>query len=161
VWANSALRAASYSYGVTLNGSAYVGYVFGPVGADDVYLSGSATNDFSLYATVYNPGVAGVASDLPQIITGTLTGTPVTGYTYRLTLDGVNFDFIATASETTMSLVATALAAVVDADAAYTAAAVGAVITITGVTAGDSWAFAADVIGSTVTLTATTTQEAT
>jgi hypothetical protein len=59
-----------------------------------------------------------------------------------------------------MALVATGLAAVIDANASYIASAVGAVITITHASNNVPFTYSATVIASTVTLTAATTQEA-
>lgn len=96
----------------------------------------------------------------PQIVTLTLAGTPVTGNVYRATLGGVNLDYTATGGDTTMALVATGLAGVIDAHADYLASAVGAVITITHASNNVPFTYSATVIASTVTLTAATTQEA-
>jgi hypothetical protein len=96
----------------------------------------------------------------PQIVTLTLAGTPATGRVYRATLEGVNFDYTATGGDTTMALVATGLAAVIDADVSYTASAAGGVITITHASNNVPFTYAASIIASTVTLSAANIQEA-
>ncbi len=145
-------------------------------------LSDAGTSTLSLFTPAsepYNWTVQAIASDAnvsglvgnigsgvtpatlrPQIVTLTLAGTPVTGNVYRATLGGVNLDYTATGGDTTMALVATGLAGVIDAHADYLASAVGAVITITHATNNVPFTYSATVIASTVTLTAATTQEA-
>lgn len=118
-------------------------------------------SDTNVSGLVGNSG-SGVtpASLRPQIATLTLAGTPVTGRIYRATLGGVNYDYTATGGDTTMALVASGLAGVIDAAASYIASAVGAVITITHASNNVAFTYSATVIASTVTLTADTTQEA-
>lgn len=145
-------------------------------------LSDAGTSTLSLFTPAsepYNWTVQAIASDAnvsglvgnigsgvtpaalrPQIVTLTLAGTPVTGRIYRATLGGVNLDYTATGGDTTMALVATGLAGVIDAHADYLASAVGAVITITHASNNVPFTYSATVIASTVTLTAATTQEA-
>lgn len=145
-------------------------------------LSDAGTSTLSLFTPAsepYNWTVQAIASDAnvsglvgnigsgvtpatlrPQIVTLTLSGTPVTGNVYRATLGGVNLDYTATGGDTTMALVATGLAGVIDAHADYLASAVGAVITITHASNNVPFTYSATVIASTVTLTAATTQEA-
>lgn len=145
-------------------------------------LSDAGTSTLSLFTPAsepYNWTVQAIASDAnvsglvgnigsgvtpatlrPQIVTLTLAGTPVTGNVYRATLGGVNLDYTATGGDTTMALVATGLAGVIDAHADYLASAVGAVITITHASNNVPFTYSATVIASTVTLTAATTQEA-
>jgi hypothetical protein len=126
--------------------------------------------NWTLQVNTNIPAVSGLAANAasgvtpatlrPQIVTLTLAGTPATGRTYRATLGGVNFDYTAGGGDTTMALVATGLAAVIDANASYIASAVGAVITITHASNNVPFTYSATVIASTVTLTAATTQEA-
>jgi hypothetical protein len=111
------------------------------------------------FLTYQNPGTE-AASARPQIVTLTLAGTPATGRVYRATLAGVDYDYTATGGDTTMSLVATGLAGVIDAAADFTAVAVGAVITITHASNNVPFTYGGTVVGSTVTLTAANTQEA-
>ena len=140
---------------------------FAPADDPNWQVVGSATNigwgqiirppiDFLTYA---NQG-AEATPPRPQIVTLTLAGTPVTGNVYRATLGGVPLDYTATGGDTTMALVATGLAGVIDAHADYIASAVGAVITITHASNNVAFTYSATVIASTVTLTAATTQEA-
>lgn len=140
---------------------------FAPADEPNWQVVGSATNigwgqvirppiDFLTYA---NQG-AEATPPRPQIVTLTLAGTPVTGNVYRATLGGVPLDYTATGGDTTMALVATGLAGVIDAHADYIASAVGAVITITHASNNVAFTYSATVIASTVTLTAATTQEA-
>lgn len=140
---------------------------FAPADETNWQVVGSATNigwgqiirppiDFLTYA---NQG-AEATPPRPQIVTLTLAGTPVTGNVYRATLGGVPLDYTATGGDTTMAMVATGLAGVIDAHADYIASAVGAVITITHASNNVAFTYSATVIASTVTLTAATTQEA-
>lgn len=140
---------------------------FAPADDPNWQVVGSATNigwgqiirppiDFLTYA---NQG-AEATPPRPQIVTLTLAGTPVTGNVYRATLGGAPLDYTATGGDTTMALVATGLAGVIDAHADYIASAVGAVITITHASNNVAFTYSATVIASTVTLTAATTQEA-
>lgn len=126
--------------------------------------------NWTVQAVTSQPGVSGLvgnrgngvtpASLRPQVVTLTLGGTPVSGRTYRATLGGVDLDYTATGGDTTMALVATGLAGVIDAHASYIASAVGAVITITHASDNVPFTYSGQVIASTVTLTAATTQEA-
>lgn len=126
--------------------------------------------NWTLQVSTSVPAVSGLSANAatgvtpatlrPQIVTLTLAGTPVTGNVYRATLGGVNLDYTATGGDTTMALVATGLAGVIDAHGDYIASAVGAVITITHASNNVPFTYSATVIASTVTVTAATTQEA-
>jgi hypothetical protein len=118
-------------------------------------------NDPSVLANVTWRGTGVAAASLrPQIITLTLAGTPTTGWTYRATLAGVDFDYVALVTDVTMSMVAIGLAAVIDANVDFIASAVGAVITITHASNNVAFTYSATIIPGTMTLTAATTQEA-
>lgn len=135
-----------------------------------LFTPASDPNNWTVQALTSLPSVSGLVGDRgtgiapatlrPQIVTLTLAGTPATGRIYRATLAGVNYDYTATGGDTTMALVATGLAAVIDAAADFTASAVGAVITITHASNNVPFTYSATIIASTVTLTAATTQEA-
>ena len=135
-----------------------------------LFTPASEPYNWTIQAISTEPTVSGLVGNLgsgvtpatlrPQIVTLTLAGTPVTGRIYRATLGGVNYDYTAGGGDTTMSLVATGLAAVIDAAASYISSAVGAVITITHASNNVAFTYSATVIASTVTLTAATTQEA-
>lgn len=77
-----------------------------------------------------------VATTSTQISTATLSGAFDVNDVYTVTLGGVALSYTVLAGATNIDGVATALAAVIDANADYNAAAVGAVITITKVAAG-------------------------
>jgi hypothetical protein len=160
--ANATLYNAGYRFSASLapNGDP-IGVTFGPVGLANIYVTGGpSSNALGLSVSVQNPGQESVPADRPQIVTMTLAGTPVTGRVYRATLDGVDYDYTATGGDTTMSLVATGLAAVIDAAASYEASAASAVITIEHASNNVEFTYAGAIVGSTVTLSATVTQEA-
>lgn len=75
---------------------------------------------------------AGLAADNSsgQTATVTLSGTAETGDVFTVTLNDTDYSFEVTETEDTLAKIATALAAVIDAAAAFTASAVGAVITV-------------------------------
>lgn len=135
-----------------------------------LYTPASEPYNWTGQAQTSQPGVAGLAGDSargvtpaiarPQVCTLTLAGTPTTGWVYRATLGGVAYDYTATGGDTTMSHIATGLAAVIDAAASYLASAVGAVITITHASNNVPFTYSARVVPSTVTLSASTIQEA-
>lgn len=141
-----------------------------PNGTSTLTTPASEPYNWTLQVSTNIPAVSGLAANAatgvtpatlrPQIVTLTLAGTPVTGNVYRATLGGVNLDYTATGGDTTMALVATGLAGVIDAHGDYIASAVGAVITITHASNNVPFTYSATVIASTVTLTAATTQEA-
>lgn len=87
----------------------------------------------NLLVAEFTLGSPAVGSALNQLVTATLSGTPVAGDQYTVTLNGVAYSHTA-ASGATLNGVATALAALIDAASAYAASAVGPVITIDGVT---------------------------
>jgi hypothetical protein len=163
------------SYEVSASGDALT-YGFsltpndGPNGSSTLTTPASEPYNWTLQVSASIPAVSGLAGNTatgvtpatlrPQIVTLTLAGTPVTGRIYRATLGGVDFDYPAGGGDTTMALVATGLASVIDANANYIAAAVGAVITITHASNNVPFTYSATVIPSTVTLTAAITQEA-
>lgn len=153
---------ATYGFSITSND---------PVnGTSTLTTPASEPYNWTLQVNTNIPAVSGLSANAangvtpatlrPQIVTLTLAGTPVTGNVYRATLGGVNLDYTATGGDTTMALVATGLAGVIDAHADYLASAVGAVITITHASNNVPFTYSATVIASTVTLTAATTQEA-
>jgi hypothetical protein len=141
-----------------------------PNGTSTLTTPASEPYNWTLQVSTSVPAVSGLSANAatgvtpatlrPQIVTLTLAGTPVTGRIYRATLGGVNLDYTATGGDTTMALVATGLAGVIDAHGDYIASAVGAVITITHASNNVPFTYSATVIASTVTLTAATTQEA-
>jgi len=141
-----------------------------PNGTSTLTTPASEPYNWTLQVSASVPAVSGLSANAatgvtpatlrPQIVTLTLGGTPATGRIYRATLGGVNLDYTATGADTTMALVATGLAGVIDAHADYIASAVGAVITITHASNNVPFTYSATVIASTVTLTAATTQEA-
>ncbi|MDH4051525.1 MAG: hypothetical protein OEU93_08080, partial [Rubrivivax sp.] len=96
----------------------------------------------------------------PQIVELTLAGTVTTGWTYRVTLEGVDFDYVATGGDTSMDDIAVGVAAVVDADASYIGSSAGAVVTIEHASDNTPFTYSASIIPSTVTLSAAITQEA-
>lgn len=136
----------------------------------NVFTPASEPYNWTIQATTSNGAISGLVGNTasgvtpatlrPQINTLTLAGTPATGRIYRATLGGVSFSYTATGGDTTMALVATGLAAVIDANANYIASAVGAVITITHASNNVPFTYSASIIASTVTLSATNTQEA-
>jgi len=87
----------------------------------------------NLLVAEFTLGSPAVGSALNQLVTATLSGTPVAGDQYTVTLNGVAYSHTA-ASGATLNGVATALAALIDAASAYAASAAGPVITIDGVT---------------------------
>lgn len=99
-----------------------------PPGVSRPTVTGSNTSMIS-----WANGAAVVPVALSQIVTATVTGTPAAGDRFTVTLNGTSFSHTAL-SGATVSSVATALAALIDADANYSASAVGAVITIDGLT---------------------------
>lgn len=102
-----------------------------------------------------------------QTATITIGGTPEIGDIFTATLEGVPFSFTVTAVEDTNAKIATALAAVIDASADYTAVALNEVITVTKATAGSftiagaTTNVAAGVDDQTCTVAITSTQVAT
>lgn len=159
--ATPGLLAAGYNYGQTVDsGGAPIGHVVGPSGVDNVFVGTSGTAPFGLGVSVQNPGSAAVPSALPQITKFTLAGTATTGWVYRVTLAGVDFDYTAVAGNT-MTNVATNLAAVIDASPDYLASAAGSTTTVERATANVQFAYTARVISSSITAVGVITQQAT
>jgi hypothetical protein len=156
--AHPVLPGAGYSMGIDSVGGVTAGQLYGPANTGGVYLQTSGTGGFGLNVSVVASGSNGVPADLPQVVKATIAGTATSGWTYRLTVGGTNFDHVATGGQT-LSDIAAALAVLVDADALYTSSAAGAVVTITGPT-GTAFSFAAEVISSTMTIAAAITQAA-
>lgn len=155
---------AAATYGLSMTPNDY------PNGTVKLTTPASEPFNWTVQANSNIPSVSGLGANLasgiepatlrPQIVTLTLSGTPTTGWVYRATLAGVNFDYTATGGDTTMALVATGLASVIDADGDYIASAVGAVITITHASNNVAFTYSGTIIASTVTVTAANTQEA-
>ncbi len=99
------------------------------------------------------------ATARPQIITATLAGTPTAGWVYRITLAGVDFDYTATGGDT-MDDVAAGLAALIDADADYTANDTGPVVEIAHVTNNVPFTYSSRILSSTITVDSEITQQA-
>lgn len=95
-----------------------------------------------LLVAEFSLGSSGVASDLNQIVVATLSGSPVVGDRFTVTLNGVSYSYT-TASGDSLNAIATALAALIDAAPGYAASAVGAVITVDGVTATNVFTYSA------------------
>lgn len=137
-----ALYELGYRFQVSVGAFGYFGVIFGPFGAADVYIGQSATGGFGLTVSVTNPGSAPIPADLPQISKVTIGGTPVVGEVFRVFIPifaPTPFEF--TAATASASDVATGLAALIDADADFTATASGAEITITSAATGFGAAF--------------------
>lgn len=75
---------------------------------------------------------AGAVTPLPQITTLTVGGSFATGAALYATLGGVTYNYTSVGGDTNLDGIAASFAAIIDAAAAYTAAAVGSVITVTG-----------------------------
>lgn len=94
----------------------------------------------NLFVTEFSLGATVVAVALNQLVTATIGGTPTAGDRLTVTLNGVPFSYLASAGQT-LSEIATALAAVIDVDANYSATAAGAVITIDGLTPANVFSY--------------------
>lgn len=81
----------------------------------------------------WSNGEAVVPTALPQIVTATVSGSPAAGDKFTITLNSTTFSRTSLTSES-LSTVASALAALIDADPNFSASAAGAVITINGLT---------------------------
>jgi hypothetical protein len=141
------------SYGLTAHSSNYAGspamVIEGPIGLRlhssyglmspgvEAPVFRSLTNLFAVEFTLGSPVVP---TGLNQIVTATLTGTPAVGDKFTITLGSVAFTYTALTGAT-LNTIATALAALIDADTAYAASAIGAVITIDGVTPTNRFAY--------------------
>lgn len=143
------------SRGLTAGANAYTGrpgmQISGPVG-----LKLHSTYDLmqpGLLAPIFSPvnnllvvefalGSPVVGTALNQLVTATLSGTPAAGIRFTVTLNGVAFSHVASSGQS-LNDIASALAALIDADANYAAAAAGAVITIDGVTSANVFSYAA------------------
>lgn len=117
----------------------------GPVGQDwDVYPTPAGTPPgsvlFGLQQTIIDRGGPAILTDLPQLVTATLVGTPNDGDRYIVTLNGVEYGYT-TAVGDTADDVAQGLAAVVDAATEYSASASGAVVTISGLVPSNAFTY--------------------
>lgn len=74
----------------------------------------------------------GAVTPLPQITTLTVGGSFASGAALYATLGGVTYNHTSVGGDTNLDGIATSFAAIIDAASAYSAAAVGAVITVTG-----------------------------
>ena len=74
----------------------------------------------------------GAVTPLPQITTLTVGGSFSSGAALYATLGGVTYNYTSVGGDTNLDGIATSFAAIIDAAAAYTASAVGSVITVTG-----------------------------
>jgi len=164
--ADTAWTGPGFQYGQNYLESTPVGVVVGPAGAANIALSLSASPPYALSASVQSPGSAAIPSALPQISSFIFGGTAAAGYTYRVTLAGTNFDYTASGGDT-MTAVASALAALIDAAAAYTSYSAsspgGPSVVVTSAATGFAAAFTyfGSVIASTMTLSGAITQFAT
>lgn len=75
---------------------------------------------------------SGAVAPLPQITTLTVGGSFASGAALYATLGGVTYNYTSVGGDTNLDGIAASFAAIIDAAAAYTAAAVGSVITVTG-----------------------------
>ncbi len=100
-------------------------------GQFDVVFTSTVGAVSTLLRPVLEAQIAGPAR--PQIATATAIGTPTTGHAWSVILDGVWFTYTVTGGDT-LADIATAIAALIDADASYTASASSEVVTITHVT---------------------------
>lgn len=75
---------------------------------------------------------SGAVAPLPQITTLTVGGSFASGAALYATLGGVTYNYTSVGGDTNLDGIATSFAAIIDAAAAYTAAAVGSIITVTG-----------------------------
>lgn len=74
----------------------------------------------------------GSVTPLPQITTLTVGGSFSSGAALYATLGGVTYNYTSVGGDTNLDGIATSFAAIIDAAAAYTASAVGSIITVTG-----------------------------
>lgn len=74
----------------------------------------------------------GAVTPLPQITTLTVGGSFASGAELYATLGGVTYNYTSTGGDTNLDGIATSFASVIDAATAYTASAVGSVVTVTG-----------------------------
>ncbi|HRH15275.1 MAG TPA: phage tail protein, partial [Azonexus sp.] len=74
----------------------------------------------------------GAVTPLPQITTLTVGGSFASGAALYATLGGVTYNYTSVGGDTNLDGIAASFAAIIDAASAYSAAAVGAVITVTG-----------------------------
>lgn len=74
----------------------------------------------------------GAVTPLPQITTLTVGGSFASGASLYATLGGVTYNYTSVGGDTNLDGIATSFAAIIDAAAAYTASAVGSVITVIG-----------------------------
>ena len=139
------LHALGYRLGASGDVSGPFGYIIGPTGETGHNVSGgAASGQFNLSVSVQDPGSSAVATDRVQIVGYTVSGTPTVGEQFSIVLQGVTFSF--TASTASASDVAAGLASAVDASPAYTASASGAVVTISGAAASQSYTYSSQIL---------------
>lgn len=139
------LHALGYRLGASGDVSGPFGYIIGPTGETGHNVSGgAASGQFNLSVSVQDPGSSAVATDRVQIVEYTVSGTPTVEEQFSIVLQGVTFSF--TASTASASDVAAGLASAVDASPAYTASASGAVVTISGMGASQSYTYSSQIL---------------
>lgn len=130
----------------------------------------SSQNDVYFPAGIAQLPLAPVAADQPQVVAAFFVGgpaTPVVGSTFRLTLDGTNFDYIVLTGDTYQDVL-DGLVALISADPDFTAddnyfttvAGAQPQMTISATAANVPFTYSGALIPSTIVLTATTTQDA-
>ena len=131
--AQSALAAAGYTFGLASDAWGYYGNVTGPFGVEGVHLAESGTNGFGLAISISAPGQAQTAAQA-QSVDFTLTGTAVVGEQFTVIIDGTSYSHTISGAETTADAAA-AIAALIDAEANYTATVPsGAIVRVTHIT---------------------------
>lgn len=148
---NTVLR--SYGWNIYSSGTeaAPTAELFGPVGQEwDVLPTPPGTPPasvfFGLVQSIADRGGPAITTPLNQLVTATIGGSPTAGDRITVTLGGTEFGYTVQSGATTSS-VATGLAAVIDASPSYAASAVGAVVTIDGLTPSNAYTYAATVSG--------------
>lgn len=141
------LYALGYRLGSSGGASGPFGYIIGQAGETGHQVSGGASSgQFNLNVSVQNPGSAPVAADRVQVVQYTVTGIPSVGEKFSVLLQGAAFEF--TAATASANDVAAGLAAVVDAQADYAASSSGNVVTVSGVSASQSFTYSSQVLRS-------------
>lgn len=152
----SAAYNAGYRFQISSDSFGYYGYLIGPLGFQGAVAVEKRTSAFYLSAggAVQN-GAPAVPADRPQtarVIVGpttTIGSLAVDGLTYRVTLDGVDFDYTATTGDTHDD-VAAALAALIDGDADYSATSTGWFADIAG-QPNVPYTMSASIVGTSIT----------
>lgn len=119
--------------------------IAGPVGADGVHVRTSATAPFWLPVSVSQSGSAAVPADLPQVVHVGLTAAVVAGDRYVLDLDGDVYEAVVAGGESSADL-ASALAALVNGGASYSATSSGSSLQVSGATVGVAWPFSSRIV---------------